>query len=160
MVYHRILSDSKFPQVPRTLLSILTDLNNAVVRIVSIRPPISNSSSPLFKPLVTDPRTPIINGITVTLMFYSFLSSLARFKNLSLFSLPMIFTLWSTRTVKSKIRQVLFFSFIFLLFFFVMTRFGLLTGIRGFVWISESERILRASLCGTDSGLCINHWVI
>ena len=36
MVSHWSLSDSKFPQVSRTLLSILTDLNNAVVWTVSL----------------------------------------------------------------------------------------------------------------------------
>ena len=31
MVFHWIVSDSKSPEVSKTLLSILTDLNNAVV---------------------------------------------------------------------------------------------------------------------------------
>ena len=34
MVFHWSLSDSKFPQVSRTLLSILADLNNAVVWVL------------------------------------------------------------------------------------------------------------------------------
>ena len=34
MVFHKSLSDSKSPQVSRTLLSILADLNNAVIWIV------------------------------------------------------------------------------------------------------------------------------
>ena len=51
MVFHRILSDSKSPQVFRTFLSILADLNNAVVWMVLIHPPISNFSSLLFNPL-------------------------------------------------------------------------------------------------------------
>ena len=38
MVFHWNLSDSKSPQVSRTLLSILGDLNNAVVWMVSTRP--------------------------------------------------------------------------------------------------------------------------
>ena len=41
MVFHWSLSDSKFPQVSRTLLSILAVLNNAVVWMVSTRPPAS-----------------------------------------------------------------------------------------------------------------------
>ena len=45
------LSDSKSLQVFRTLLSILTNLNNAIVWMASIRPPLSNSSTPpLSKP--------------------------------------------------------------------------------------------------------------
>ena len=52
---------------------------------------------------------PITTGITVTLMFHSFLSSLARSKYLSLFSLSLIFTLWSVETDTFTIRQIFFF---------------------------------------------------
>ena len=38
MVFHWSLSDSKSPQVSRTLLSILADLNNAVVWMISAHP--------------------------------------------------------------------------------------------------------------------------
>ena len=48
MVSHKYLSESKSPQISRTLLSILADLNNAIVWMVSIRPLISKSSSPFF----------------------------------------------------------------------------------------------------------------
>ena len=61
---------------------ILAGLNNAVVWIVSARPPISKSSRPLSKPLGTVPRTPITIGIIVILMFDCFPSSLARSKYL------------------------------------------------------------------------------
>ena len=39
MVFHWRLSDSKSPQISRTLLSILAVFNNAVVWMVSTRPP-------------------------------------------------------------------------------------------------------------------------
>ena len=39
MVFHWSLSDSKSPQVSRTLFNILAVLNNAVVWMVSTRPP-------------------------------------------------------------------------------------------------------------------------
>ena len=42
MVFHWSLRDTKSPQVTMTLLSVLADLNNTVVWIVSARPPISN----------------------------------------------------------------------------------------------------------------------
>ena len=45
MVFHWSLSDSKSPQVSRTLLSILAVLNNAVVWMVSTRLPTSKPSS-------------------------------------------------------------------------------------------------------------------
>ena len=54
-------------QVFRTLLSILADLSNAVILIVSVRPPISSSSSPFTKSLGNAPSTPITICITVTL---------------------------------------------------------------------------------------------
>ena len=72
MVLHWSLSDSKSHQVSRTLLSILAVLNNAVVWMVSTRPPTSKSSSPFSNPLVTVPNAPITIGIFVTCMFHSF----------------------------------------------------------------------------------------
>ena len=57
--------------LPRTLLRIQTDLNNTAVWIVSIRPPISNSSRLLSKSLETVPSAPITIDITVTRMFCS-----------------------------------------------------------------------------------------
>ena len=67
MVFHLSLSDSKSPQVSRTLLSILAVLNNAVVWVVSTRPSTSKSSSPFSNPLVTVPNAPITIGIIVTI---------------------------------------------------------------------------------------------
>ena len=49
MVFHLSLSDSKSPRLSRTLLSILADLNNAVIFMVSTRPPISNSSISFYQ---------------------------------------------------------------------------------------------------------------
>ena len=60
MVFHTSLSDSKSPQVSRTLLSILAVLNNVVVSMVSTRLPTFKSSSPFSNPLVTVPNTPIM----------------------------------------------------------------------------------------------------
>ena len=72
MVSRWSLSDSKSPQVSRTLLSIRALLNNNVVWVVSTRPPTSKSSSPFGNPLVTVPKASITIGIIVTCMFYSF----------------------------------------------------------------------------------------
>ena len=63
---------NKSPHVSRTLLSILADLSNAVVWIVSILPLISKFSSLSTSPLVTVPRAPTTIGITVTFMFHGF----------------------------------------------------------------------------------------
>ena len=78
MVFHWSLSDNMSSQVSRTLLSILADLNNAVVWMVSTRALISSSSSPFTDSLVAVPSALITVGITVTFMFHSFFSSLAR----------------------------------------------------------------------------------
>ena len=74
MVFHRSFSDSKSPQVSQTRLSILAVLNNAVVWMVSTRPPNSKSSSSFSNPLVTVPNTSITIGIIVNCIFYSFFS--------------------------------------------------------------------------------------
>ena len=148
MVFQWSSSDSKSPQAYRILVSILADLSNVVVWIVSTRPPISNSSSPLTTPLKIVPSTPIITGITVTFMFHCFFSSLARSRYLSLFSFSLILTLWSAGTAKSTIRQVLF-------LWIIISTYGLLARIRLSVCITKSKRILCLSF--TRIGLCIYH---
>ena len=112
VVVHWSLSDSKSPQVSRTLLSILAVLNNAVVWMVSTRPPTSKSS--FSNPLVTVPNAPITIGIIVTYVFHSFFNSLARSRYLSFFSHSFSFIRWSAGTAKSTILQVLFFCWLLL----------------------------------------------
>ena len=70
MVFHWSLSDSKFPQISGTLLSILVDLNNAVIWMVDLLPLIFKSSSSFINPLLTVPRASITIGINVTFMFH------------------------------------------------------------------------------------------
>ena len=109
--FHRSLSDSKSPPNSRTLLSILADLNNSVVWIVSTRALISYTSSPFTKPLVTVPSTPITVGIAITFILHSFFRPLARSRYLSFFSFSFNFTQWSAGTAKTTIRLVLNFFF-------------------------------------------------
>ena len=142
---HWRLGDSKSLQVSRTLLSILADLNNAVIWMISSCRLISKSPSRGTNPLVTIPRAPITIGITVTLVFHSFFSSVARSKFLSFFSLSFKFTLWSDWTAKSKIRQVLFFVY----YHDVCQS-----------CISKSKRSLWISFFRTYFGLCIYHLFI
>ena len=115
MVFDWSLSDCKSPQVSRTLLSILTVLNNLVLWMVSSRPPNSKSSSPFSNPLVTVTNAPITIGIILTFMFHSFFNSLARSRYLSFSSHPFSFILWSAGTTKSTILHILFFFFLLLL---------------------------------------------
>ena len=109
MVFHWSLSDSKSPQLSRTLLSIRAVLSNAVVWIVSTRPPTSKSSRPFNNPLIIVPKSPITIGTIVTFMFHSFFNSLARSRYLSFFSHSFSFILWSAGTAKSIILQIVFF---------------------------------------------------
>ena len=80
MVFNWSLSDSKSPQVSRTLLSILAVLRNVVVWVVSTRPLISKSSSPYNNSLVTVLKAPIKIGTIVTFMIHILFNSLARSK--------------------------------------------------------------------------------
>ena len=72
IVFCRSFRDSKSPQVSRTLLSILTDLNNAAVWMVSVRRLISKSSNPFTKPLGIVLKASITIGISFTFTFHRF----------------------------------------------------------------------------------------
>ena len=90
MGFHWNLSDSKSPEVYRTLLSILADLNNAVVWMVSTHSVNSKSFSLCINPLVTVSRAPITIGIIVTFLFHSFFNSFAKSRYLSFFTLSIL----------------------------------------------------------------------
>ena len=131
MVSHRSLSDSKSPQVSRTFLSVLANLSNAGVWMVSTRPFISNSFRPCINPLMTVSRGTLIIGITITFIFYSFFNSLSRSRYLSFFSLSFNFTVVRQ---DSKVHNSV--SSLFLLL--IITRSGHLAEIRWSNSISKS----------------------
>ena len=83
MVFHWSLSDSKSPQVSRTLLSIPVVRNNVVVWMVSTRPLHSKSSSPFSNPFVNVLKAPVTFGIIVAFMSHSFFNFVARSRYLS-----------------------------------------------------------------------------
>ena len=62
--FHWSPNDCKSPQVSWTLLCILADFYNAIVRMVSILTLIFSSSSLFYQPLGTVQCTPITIGIT------------------------------------------------------------------------------------------------
>ena len=101
MVFHWCLSDSKSPQVSRTRLSILVVLSNAVVWIVSTRPPTSKSSRPFNNPLVTVPKTLITIGTILTFMINSFFQSSSKVE--VLISLFTFFQYYSEVSLDSNV---------------------------------------------------------
>ena len=122
MFSHWNLSDSKSPQVSRTLFSILAVLNNVVVWMVSTRPPTSNSSSPFSNPLVIVSNAPITINIIVTCMFHSF------FQFPSKVEVPILpFTSFQFYSVVSRESKVD--NFTSSLFLLIIIRSGLLAEI-------------------------------
>ena len=109
------LSDSKSPQVSRTLICILAVLNNAVVWMVSTCPSTSKSSSHYSTPLVTVPNAPITIACSTV-----FFNSLARSRYLSLFSYSFSFYSVVSRGQQSQLFCKFFFClfFCFVFFFF------------------------------------------
>ena len=153
MVFHWSFSDSKSPQVSRTLFSILAVLSSAVVWMVSTRPSTSKSSRPFRNPLVTVPNAPMTIGIIVTCMFHSFFNSLAKSRYLSFFSHSFSFILWSAGTANLTILQILFFGWLLLglvlsllllllfRFFHISVSWWVFTG----VWVTASTSSLQDS---------------
>ena len=119
MVFHWSLSDSKSPQVSRTLLNILAIFNNAVVWMVSTRPPTSKSSRPFNNPLVTVPKAPITISIIVTFMFHSFFQFSSKVN--VLISIFTIFQFYSVVCRDSKVNNLADFLF----FLLIIIRSGL-----------------------------------
>ena len=154
MVFHWRLSDSKSPQVSRTLLGILAVLNNVVVSMVSILPPTSKFLSPFSNPLFSVSKAPITIGIIFTFMSHSFFNSRARSKYLSFFSHSFSFILWSAETAMSKILHI-FFSFLL-----IIIRSGVLAEIRLSVCMSKSHRSLYVSFSRIGAGLYIYHLLV
>ena len=146
MVFHWSLSDSKSPQVSRTLLSILADLNNAVVWMVSTRPSIFKSSNSYTKPWVNVQSASITIGITVTFMFHSFFFVLLQGLGTYLsFRFPSVLPCGQ---LEKQIPQFDRLSFLLLIF----TRFWSLAEIRWSVCISISQRIFFVSFFGRILG--------
>ena len=154
MVFHWSLSDSKSPQVSRTLLSILAALNNAVVWMVSTRPPTSKSSSPFSNPLVAVPNAPITISIIVTCMFHSFFQFSSKVK-----VLIILFTFFQFYSVVSRNSKVDYFASSLLLLLIII-KSGLLAGIRWSVCMLKSHRSLCVGFSWRGAGLCIYHLLL
>ena len=117
--------ESVWQQVSRTLLSILADLSNAIVWIVSSRPLFSKSSRSCTNPFMTVPRVTITIGIIVTFMFHSFFQWPSKVEVFIL--LFTFFHFYSVVSQDSKVHNsarpfllfVVVLAFCFFFFFFV-----------------------------------------
>ena len=158
MVFHWSLSDSKSPQVSRTLLSILAVLNNAVVWMVSTRPPTSKSSSPFSNPLVTVLNATNYNWYNCHLhvpQFFQFSSKVE--------VLILHFTFFQFYSVVSRDSKVDYFAsslFCLLLLLLIIIKSGLLAGIRWSVCMLKSHKSLCVAFSWTGARLCIYHLLI
>ena len=152
MVFHWSLSDSKSPQVSRTRLRILAVISNAVVWIVSTRPPTSKSSRLFNNPLVIVPKAPITIGTVVTFMFHSFFNSLASTTSKVLILLFLFLQIYSMVRRDSKVDN--FADTLFFCLLIIMSS-GLLAGIRLSVCMFKSHRSLCKSFSWTGAGFII-----
>ena len=150
MDFHWSLSDSKSPQVSMTFFCILADLNNAVVWMLSIRPSMTNSSSPLSKPLRTSTRVNYMWYHPYPLVPQLSLSS----SKVKVLVSPFAFFHFhfSVRTANSS-----FFFFLFFLLFIFWYSWLSLVKIMWSVRMSKAQRILRSSFPWMDSCLWIDH---
>ena len=151
------MRDSKFPQVSRTLLSFLVDLNNAVVWMVSTCPLFSESSSPCTSPLVTVPSALITIDIIITVMFHSFFPVL--WQGLGTYFLFAFLKFYSVVSLNGKVHYSAAFFFFFFFFFFLQTttRPGRLAEIKRSVCITKFRNIFCVEMPGMDSVLCTYH---
>ena len=153
MLFHWSLSDSKSCQVSRTFLSILTDLYNVVVWIVSTCSLISKPSSPLLILLRNVPSAPITTGITATFMFRGFFFLCFPSKVGILISLFFLFLLSHCSTGSLSF----FLSFFFFFFCFCLLSIGLVVWPRSSdPFVSQNPREVCASYSAERIPNCTN----
>ena len=129
MIFHCILRDSKSPQVSRTLPDILVDLDNAVVWEVF-------TCLLIFQPFYQNfgivPNLKITIGISITFIFHSFISSLARSTVIISSFIFSNFYSMVFRNCKIHYSTGSFFSFSFFILFYFILFFWLSLG--RFTW--------------------------
>ena len=151
-VFHWSVSGRISLHISWILLSILIDLNNYVIWIVSPHSFTSKYYSPSSNPWLTVPRAPIIISITVTFMFHClFFQFPGKVDALNL--IFVFFRFYSVFNRESKVHNSA--SFLFLVVF-ITTSFRL-TEIRWFICFSKPQRSLRVSFSRADAGSYIYH---
>ena len=108
MVFDWCPCDSKSFHISKSLLSIPVDPNNALICLVSIRPLISMSSGPrtMHWWVYQKQRLQLVSpSLSYSIVFFW---SFANSRYLSLFSPSFSLTLWTARTAKTAIWQLVF----------------------------------------------------
>ena len=146
MASHRSSSNSQSPQVSRILLSILADLNNAVVWMVSTHPLFSSGTSCPWTNCTKSTNYNWYHSYFHVTQFFQFSSKVEVLIFLFAFFLFYPVVSWDSKVHKSVSS-----------FFFLLTRSGCLAEIRWSICISKSQRCLCIFFSGTDAGLCIYH---
>ena len=152
MVFHRRLCDSKSAQVSRSLLIILGEFNNAVVWMVSTRPPNSKSSRPFndIHSLCQKHQSQLVQS-TLSCSLVSSILSPGRDTCPSFHILSVLFCGKPGSTVD---------NFAGSLFLVVIFRSAHLADIWRSVCMSKSHRGLCVSFSRTGAGLCIYHMLV
>ena len=147
MAFHWSLSDSKSPQVTRTLLNILVIFNNAVIWMVSTRLPTSKSSRPLSYCAKSTNHNWYTRHPHVPQLF-QFSSKVEVL--IFLFTFLQIYSVVHQDSKVDNFADCLY-------FLLIIMRSGLLAGIRWSVCILKSHRSLRESFSRTGASLCMYH---
>ena len=138
MVFYWSLSDSKSPQLSRTLLSIQAIFNNALVWIFSTRPPTFKSSSAFSNPLDIVSKQPIPISIIVIFTFHHvFLFPLQGRRTYSSYILSVTICCQPGQQIRKVCEISSFFSS-----FFIIIMSGLLDNMRWSISTSKSHILL------------------
>ena len=133
---------------PVQLLSILVELSNAIVSIVSTSPLISKSSHSFTNSFLIVPRAPVTIGVTVTFMFHNFFS----FPSKVLVLIPFaFFQFYSVVSRDSKVQNSAssLFCWFIIIIIIIPWEFFILTLAYGFHWSlrdSKSPQVSRTFL--------------
>ena len=156
MVFHWSLSDSKSPQVSRTLLSILTDLNNDICKLDGFCLSYFQVLQFLYQSFGDCIKSTNYKWYHRNFHVPQFFNSRTKSRSLFFFIVYFSFTLWSVGRVKSTIRQVLLF-FCFFFFLVGVLSLGLVVWPRlGDLFVSQNPR----EICASHSGLYKRHLLV
>ena len=156
IVFHRSLSDCQSPQISPSLLSFLANFNNVVVWMISIHPPIFNSSSHFTNPLGTIPSASITISISLLLCSTTSLVFLQGSKERQV--LVSFYVFFDFHFVIRRDGNVYYLAGLFFLLL-IIARSDLQSKITGSACISNFQRSLCHSLSRADTRFCICHLV-